>query len=180
MKKLVGIILSVILVTTGSISAFAANINSVPGSTNAEVKAKYNSVEKTDVYSVDVTWGAMEFDYNEGGETWNTETHKWESDMSTSSGWKVKNSSNTITLANNSSKNVGIAFEFTPNKEYTNLSGQFIYNGAELKNDLSLELPKVDTPAKQYVVSFNPKGSIPSTHSKTAYEAMGSITVTLK
>lgn len=179
MKKIVSIVLAVVIMATASMTAFAATIDSAAGTSNADVKAKYNSTVPADVYSVDVTWGAMEFDYNAGGQTWNTATHKWEADAAAPAGWEVKNSSNTITLANNSSKAVDATFAFTANTEYTDLDGGFTYNGTALSGALNMELPKADTAAKEYVVAFNPVGSIPSTHSATTYAKMGSITVTL-
>ncbi len=179
MKKLLCAILVVVMMASVSVTAFAATVNTATGSDSADVKAKYNTAILTDVYSVDVTWGAMEFDYNAGGQKWNAETHKWEADSSAPAAWEVKNSSNTITLANHSSKAVNATFAFAANTEYTNLNGEFTYNNAKLDAALELELPKADIAAKEYVVSFNPTGSIPATHSTSAYAKIGSITVTL-
>lgn len=179
MKKLLCVLMVIAVFATTSITAFADTLTTSNGSASADVKAKYNSTVPADVYSVDVTWGAMEFDYNAGGQKWNTTSHKWEADASAPAGWEVKDASNTITLANHSSKAVNADFQFTANEAYTDLSGVFMYDNAALDGPLAMELPQADTPAKEYVVSFNPSGSIPATHSATAYEKMGSITVTL-
>lgn len=177
MKKLLSILLAIVMIATLSVTAFATTVTTVPGSDSADVMAKYNSEEPADVYSVDVTWGAMEFDYNAGGQIWNTESHKWEADPAAPAGWAVKDASNTITLANNSSKAVDASFAFAA--DYADLSGKFTYNAADLTGALNLEMPKADTPAKNYVVAFNPVGNLPGTHSSTAYAKMGTITVTL-
>lgn len=179
MRKILSIILVMVMTLTISTTVFAETIDTSTGSSNMDVKAKYNSTTPADVYSVDVTWGAMEFDYNAGGQKWNTSTHKWESDSSAPAGWEVKDSSNIITLANNSSKAVNATFAFTANAEYTELRGNFTYSNADLTTALELELPQADTAAKGYTVSFTPNGSIPATHSATEYAKIGTITVTL-
>lgn len=179
MKKLLCFLMVVAMLATVSTTAFAATVETANGSDSADVKAKYNSTTPADVYSVDVTWGAMEFDYNAGGQKWDTENHKWVDDEAAPAGWEVKNSSNTITLANHSSKAVDATFAFAANAEYTDLGGSFTYNNAALNAALELELPQADTAAKNYVVSFNPNGSIPATHSATTYAKIGTITITL-
>lgn len=179
MKKLFCILMAVAMMTIISSNTFAATIETSTGTDSADVKAKYNSTIPADVYSVDVTWGAMEFDYNAGGQKWDTETHKWVANEEAPAGWEVKNSSNTITIANHSSKAVNANFAFSANSEYTALEGGFTYNNAALTAALELERPKADTNAKEYVVSFNPNGSIPTTHSSTAYAKIGTITITI-
>lgn len=179
MKKILCFIMTVAMLATVSMTALAATIDTSTGSSSAEVKAKYNSTTPADVYSVDVTWGAMEFDYNAGGQKWDTNNHKWVADEAAPAGWAVKNSSNTITLANHSSKAVNASFAFAANTEYTDLDGSFAYNNAALTSALELELPQADTAAKEYVVSFTPNGSIPATHSADTYAKIGSITITL-
>lgn len=160
-------------------AAMATTIDTATGADSAEVKAKYNSTIPADVYSVDVTWGAMEFDYNAGGQKWDTENHKWVSDENAPAGWSVKNASNTVKIANHSSKAVNAKFDFSANIEYEELSGSFTYDNAPLTSVLNLELPKADTAAKEYVVSFTPSGDIPATHSATTYAKVGAITITL-
>lgn len=179
MKKILCAIMSVAIMATASMTAFAANIDAADGSASADVKAKYNSTTPVDVYSVDVTWGAMEFDYTADGQKWDTASHKWIADEAAPAAWEVKDSSNTITLANNSSKAVNASFAFATNADYTDVNGSFTYDSAALTGALALELPAADTAAKNYVVSFTPNGSIPATHSADAYAKIGTITVTL-
>lgn len=179
MKKILCPILVVLMMATVSMTAFAATIETANGSDSADVKGKYVNAVREDVYSVDVTWGAMEFDYYEGGQKWNTESHKWEVDSEDPAGWSVNNNSNTITLVSDSSKSVDATFAFAANTEYTALTGAFTYNNAALTSALELELPAEDTAAKEYVVTFMPNGEIPNTHSTTTYAKMGTITVTL-
>ena len=179
MKKTICTVMAIAMLASVSTTAFATTIETATGSDSADVKGKYVSAVLEDVYSVDVTWGAMEFDYYEGGQKWNTESHKWEADPDDPARWTVNNNSNTVTLANNSSKAVNASFAFVANTGYTGLSGEFTYDNAALTSALALELPAEDTAARNYVVSFMPNGEIPGTHSKTSYAKMGTITVTL-
>lgn len=180
MKKMFGFLMAVIILATIPTNVLAATIGATNGTDAADVKAKYNSATLVDVYSVDVTWGAMEFDYNEAGQKWDSEDHKWVADETAPASWDVKNSSNTITLANHSSKAVNATFAFDVNDDYADLAGSFTYNDTTLDTALELELPQADTAAKNYVVSFNPNGSIPGTHSTTTYSKIGTITITLE
>lgn len=180
MKKLLGFLMVASILATISTNAFAATVEEASDTDAADVKAKYNSVTLVDVYSVDVTWGAMEFDYNEAGQKWDSENHKWVADETTPASWEVKNSSNTITLVNHSSKAVDATFAFVANADYTDLGGGFTYSNATLDTALELELPQADTAAKNYVVAFNPNGSIPATHSATTYTKIGTIIITLE
>ena len=179
MRKLLCMILTAALLAALSVTAFAETIDKSAGSSAADVKAKYNGAALVDVYSVDVIWGAMEFDYNAGGQKWNTDTHKWEADDTAPAGWAVKDSGNTITLANHSSKAVNATFAFAADAAYTDLNGSFTYGDAALTAALALELPQADTVAKEYVVSFTPSGALPSMHSAATYAKIGTITVTL-
>ena len=149
-----------------------------PRTEQGNVNAIYVADDPSDVYSVDVTWGAMEFDYYPGGQVWNFSLHQWESDSEDPAKWTVNNESNKITLANHSSTEVNASLSFKANTQYTELSGAFMYDGAELTEALALELPAENKAAKEYVVTFMPEGSIPEDHG-TEYAKVGSLTVTL-
>lgn len=146
---------------------------------SADVKAKYNVFTPEDVNSVDISWGAMEFDYNEGGQKWDEAAHKYVADPDAPAGWTVHNGSNTITLNNHSSKAVNASFAFHAESGYTGITGEFTYDSQKLTTALALEKPTADTAAKSYVVSFMPSGVLANTHSTSAYAKIGSITVTL-
>ncbi len=179
MKKIIALIIAVAMLSICSITAFAETISTSNGSADVDVKAKYNSTVPADTYCVDITWGAMEFDYNAGGQKWDTTAHKWVADPAAPAGWEVKDNSNTITLENHSSKAVNATFAFAAEATYTDLAGAFTYNNAALSTALALEKPAADTDAKVYTVTFNPSGDIPDTHSDSAYAKIGTITVTL-
>ena len=146
---------------------------------SADVKAKYNASTPADAYSVDIIWGAMEFDYNAGGQTWDAEAHKYTADENAPAAWAVHDSSNTITLTNNSSKAVSATFAFSADSGYSDITGVFTYNAEELTSALTLAKPAEDEAATPYVVSFMPSGTLASTHSSSSYAKIGSITISL-
>ena len=179
-KRIIALLLGVAMLLPTPMAASAATINSTGGTNTADVKGKYITSELKEVYSVDVSWGAMEFDYYEGGKKWNSQTHKWEADAENAAGWTVNKNSNQITLENNSSKMVKALFTFAPEQAYKELSGKFsTLDNADLKF-LDLKMPEADKPADKYIVEFMPSGKIPKTHSTNAYAKIGTVTVTLE
>ena len=79
MKKFVSILLALVLILAMSTTAFAATIESSPGSQDIDVNAKYvDGVSAPTKCSVDVSWGSMEFTYTVSGtKTWDPETHTY-------------------------------------------------------------------------------------------------------
>ena len=177
MKKLLCVLMVVAMLAAAATTAFAATIE-VAGDTSVDVKAKYDGNAPADVYNVDVTWGAMQFDYTAAGQKWDAVKHKWVADDEEPAEWTVNNESNTITLTNHSSKAVNATFAFAPIQGYT-LSGSFTYNTAALTNALELVKPTADAAATPYVVTFMPSGDLVNTHSAAEYAKIGSITITL-
>ena len=62
MKKIISLILAMVMVLSLSVTAFAAELDGANKSEDIDVSAKYvDGVTGGTVYSVDVSWGAMEF-----------------------------------------------------------------------------------------------------------------------
>ena len=146
------------------------------GKYNDEIIPGEDDMDST-VYALSITWGAMNFDFYEMSAYWDTTNHKWVQMDGSKAGWYVVDDSNKITLANHSSEAVNVTFIFTANAEYTELAGEFTYDGNVLSAALELEKPAEDTAAKEYVVTFMPTGIIPDTHSNVNYAKIGSITI---
>ena len=108
MKKTISVLLALVLILAMSTTAFAATIESNPGSQDIDVSAKYvDSVSAPTKYSVDVTWGAMEFTYT----------------ASTQPAWTA--SGNTITVTNHSNTDITASFAFSALTAYNTVTGSF-------------------------------------------------------
>ena len=83
MKKFAVVALALMLMATQLVLASAEGL----GNRTQDVKAKYSGgAAEPEVYSVDVTWGKMEFTYSVGGtRTWNPATHLY--DENVTAGW---------------------------------------------------------------------------------------------
>lgn len=123
MKKIVTILFALVLILTMSTNAFAATIESNSGSQDIDVHAKYvDGVSVPTRYSVDVTWGAMEFTYTVSGtKVWDPETHTYTT--STQPTWTA--SGNTITVANHSNTDITASFAFSALTAYNTVTGSF-------------------------------------------------------
>ena len=106
MKRLFAIVLSLVLVFSLNMTAFATeNVNTDGGSVDATVTGTY--VESTaDVqYSVDIAWSGLVFTYSEGVKEWNASTHQYDV---TGAGWAESDAKIVITNHSNA------AIEATP------------------------------------------------------------------
>lgn len=140
MKKLIAILLSLTFVL--SVSAFAITIND---SDTRDVYATYQEASAADiVYSIDITWGDMHFNYKESSNgTWDPVTLKYTD--STVEGWYPANeatetslASNEIKIVNRSNANVSCSFEFDDNDcdELRGGDHYFSLNGKEIKSNI--------------------------------------------
>lgn len=103
MKKMISLLLALLMVTSLSVSAFAAEGVGNGGSDSADVKGTYKGTAASTVYSVDISWNGLEFTYNGEYEgEWNPNTHSY--DNGTKGGWAE--GTGTITITNHS--NTGI------------------------------------------------------------------------
>ena len=120
MKKLFACILALVL----AISPFAINAYAATH-TMQDVTVYYHAGSKaSDVVSVDISWGAMEFSYYDEIEgTWNPKTHQY--DGAVAARWEVENASNFVTITNHSNKAVTASLSLTMNPDYSSVIGQF-------------------------------------------------------
>ncbi|MCD7957005.1 MAG: hypothetical protein LUG93_14910 [Lachnospiraceae bacterium] len=78
------------------------------GSSSADVTATYKSSETATVYSVDITWGSLEFTYTEAGaQAWDPSTHTYTDSDEEDGGWSYEEGSNIVTITNHSNSAVG-------------------------------------------------------------------------
>lgn len=172
MKKLFVTILA-LLMTAAPITAFAAEdtITDTNGSRNIDVQAKYtNGTTTPDVYSVDITWGAMEFTYSASGtRVWNPSTHQYTDNTTT--GWSA--SGNMVTVTNHSNKDVDVSFAYAKASGFDGVSGAFSVESDTLDAGAEGNVGGADSVSTELTLS----GTLAST--VTEFTKVGSITVAL-
>lgn len=113
MKKKMALVLIIALVFSNSMVAFGAIVTNASGSDSQNVTATYNATSSsTPTYSIDISWGALNFIYTNNG-SWNTTDHNY----GTSGSWDhtTKDATNTITVINNSDVKVRPVFSIADN-----------------------------------------------------------------
>ena len=122
-KRIVLIMTIVIALAMIAIPTFAISLGE---SSSHDVKATYESNgsggSSGTVYSVDITWDAMEFTYTQGAASvWLPDEHRY-----TDAGESVWSSdSNTITVKNHSNAAVTATLSYTAAAGYTGITGSF-------------------------------------------------------
>ena len=115
MKKLFTILLAVAMLTSMSVTAFAADdtVTTDGGSKDISVNAKYvDGASTPEVISADIEWGAMEFTYSMGGtKVWDAQNHQYTVTDATG-GW-IENG-NTAKATNHSNVDVKATFTYAP------------------------------------------------------------------
>ena len=167
MKKILALILALSLVMSLNISAFAATVGI--GDQNIDVEGKYqdNTAVPT-VYSVDITWGAMQFTYTESGAmNWNPANHTYSDNTST--GWIANG--NTVTVTNHSNAAVTTSFAFSALADYSTVTGSFDLTSEIL--EAGVEGAYAD--ADKVTTTLTLVGSLANT--VTDYTKIGTITV---
>lgn len=172
MKKLFVMIMAFLILAV-PVTAFAAEetITSENGSQSIDVQAKYtNGTTTPDVYSVDVTWGAMQFTYSASGtKEWDPSTHQYTDNTTT--GWSA--SGNTVTVTNHSNKDVDVTFAYAKTSGFDGVSGAFSVESDTLAAGAEGNVGGADSVSTELTLS----GTLAST--VTEFTKVGSITVSL-
>lgn len=177
MKKILAVILSLALVVTMGTAVFAdgeKNGLKSGDEVKIDVSAKYNDGVNTPTkYSVDVSWGEMEFTYSVGGTlVWDAETHDY-SMTDASQNWSAEG--NTVTVVNHSNIAITAEFEYESDEDYKDVTGSFDKESIEIK---SAENVKTDAESLKEVTgtaTLTLSGSIDS--SLKDFTKVGVITV---
>lgn len=107
-KKIASVLMATALLAAAGISASAETVPSTP---SRDVMGTYtDSSTANTVYSVDVKWGAMKFNYTKSGDAvWNPEDHSYDRHEVTGI-WNADGNTVTVTNHSNAAVNVAAAF----------------------------------------------------------------------
>lgn len=164
MKKLLSLILSLVMILSLSVSAFAASDLDKA----ADVKGTYNADTTGGVvYSVDITWSDLSFTYNAAVKgTWNPETHTYEGAQE--AGWADGNG--TITVTNHSNAAITAASAYTAAAGYESASMTFDNTALEIASAEATHAAVVGT------ITVTPGGTLPE---NTNDAVIGTITISI-
>ncbi len=174
MKKVLTIILTLALLSMTSVTAFAASpITANGGSDSADVKGTYVAGgTATTVYSVDITWGSMDFTYTDASQgTWNPQTHQY--DDAASAKWSCAADANKIEVTNHSNAAVNAQFSYASESGYSGINGTFSKNTLNL--DTAVGTAFSSAPSGSVTLSLT--GELSS--ETAANTKIGTVTVTL-
>ena len=175
MKQIFTLALTFLLIfSLVTVTAFAADatINVAGGTATKDVTASYHSgAGGGTVYSVDITWGSMEFTYSDGsGRTWNPEDHTY-----SSGGAGVwSHSGNTVTVTNHSNAQVTAKLDYASETGFTGITGNFNKSTMDLATAVNTAVAKAPTDTAELTLS----GTLASTVTKPT--KIGTITVTIR
>ena len=174
MKKLLVFLLTLSMIMGMTLSANAATVTTIPGTDSAEVKATYNDAEgKKTIYSVDITWENLSFQYNEAVVgTWNVGTHVY--DGSAPAGWQT--GTGTITVTNHSNAGITATPTYAQAEEYESVNMIFTKTSLSLDTADNGKDGAAGTPTSG-TITVTPNGALPEGAKDTV---IGTITVEIK
>lgn len=167
MKKLVSLILALALAL--SLTALAETAK--PENQTHDVKAQYvDKSKQTTVYSVDVTWGAMEFTFTKSGDkVWNAENHTYTDNTKTE--WTAEG--NTVTVTNHSNASVIVTLSVALQDAYKDVTATFSTTSKTLKAGVEGAPDAADS----FTSTLTLSGNLPDT--VKTLTTIGSITVAI-
>lgn len=171
LKKITAAVLALMLIAALAVPTAAETVSGNPNSKSVDVKAKYAGGAVTpEVYSVDVTWGKMEFTYSVSGtREWDPDTHKYTDN--TDAAWTADG--NGITVVNHSNMPVNVGFSYTAVAEFNGVTGAFSVESDTLDAGIVDNADGADSVSTELTLS----GSLASTVSE--FTKVGSVTVSL-
>ena len=109
---------------------------------DTQVVASYEVVP-VDTYSVNISWGSMEFKYTPDTHKWNAEQLDYED--SKTGKWTCDENANKITVENRSNKEVKAGFSYTSSIGFETVNGIFSEGSSVGTAITSLTIPSADT-----------------------------------
>lgn len=173
-KKLTAVAMTGMMVFGMGTSVFAASpITAVGGSDTRDVKATYAANTKAEtVYSVDITWGNMQYTYTIASEgTWDPDTHTFKN--ASEGEWSCGEGADQVKVTNHSNAAVKATFTYDAESEYESITGSFNKQEATLGTAEGTEVSKAPTDTATLSLSGALKKGVPTA------TTIGTATVTL-
>ncbi|HHT66286.1 MAG TPA: hypothetical protein GX017_09395 [Clostridiales bacterium] len=172
MRKIVSLLLTLLLFISMRTAATAATITAVPGSDSMDVMATYEPGGTSEIiYSVDISWGSMEFTYTSATEgTWDPETHTYGG--SSQGTWSCDNDANKITVTNHSNTAITALLVYEAEESYDEITGTFDIELLEFETAEETEVQSAPSKSAKLTLS----GELPD---DTDSVKIGSVTVTI-
>lgn len=169
MRKKAVLAAALMLTAAMGTTVFAEEVNNG----TKEVTATYVQGSSSDIiYSVDVTWGSMEFTYTSPAQgTWNPETHGYVGAEETGR-WTYSDGANVVTVTNHSNTAVAAELTYTSAEGYENVQGIFDASEISLETAVGTEVGG----APKGSAALNIAGELPESEESAV---VGEITVTL-
>lgn len=188
MKKFIAMFLAMVMIMAMSVTAFAAENETLTessatgkdaGSYDIGVTGKYEAdyIDADPVISVDIEWESMEFTYAAGGYqgVWNPGNHEYDNSVDSEEGGWRDNEGRNIKLTNHSNVGVEATFGFTKDSSISaDIGGTFTgLNEGKLSLNAGVEGKYDEADSKS--VSFKITG-IPA---NTLNGVLGTISITI-
>ena len=125
-KKALTLCVATILGLSSGTVAMAATIDSARGTDSHAVYGTYQPEDAVEtVYSVDVSWGSMEFTYTDGAvsKTWDPSTHEYKESVGEGS-WSNQDGANKVTVTNRSNKALTATVEAATSDPYAGITAK--------------------------------------------------------
>ncbi|MBQ3257585.1 MAG: hypothetical protein IJA67_09245 [Oscillospiraceae bacterium] len=172
MKKTISVVLTLVLMFSLSVTAFAASATTAPATDSADINATYVAGAAGGVvFSVDIEWTAMNFTYQAAGQpVWDPESHSYSESVPES--WS---GSGTVTITNHSNTALDVTPSYTMDSGYEATELNFTVDGEAVEGAVIVESAADTNAAVKKVITVTPKGKLAS----TADGKIGTVTVTV-
>jgi len=148
----------------------SATYNNWQAATNMSENNGFPAYESLEIYSVDISWGALTYEYKQ---IWSTEdcvyNYSWES--------TTDGIDNKVIITNSSNVAINAEFVYTTNATGTGTSG--IFKNSSGNAISSMSLPTTTTPIPSDYFIFDPNGTPTLNYTSWNNTSIGSIQITI-
>lgn len=168
---------------TGGSTDSSTNENAANVGGSKDVKVSYDDSNAADIiYSVNITWGSLEFKYQPLQGQWDPETHSYKNMVAP--GWSFDPGANAITVTNHSNSAITAHFTYTAASGFSNILGNIEgkFYSSENAEKANANLPTAEDTARENAPTYTAYLQLFGTldKEKTASVTSGTVTVTIE